>query len=117
MTLIRTSKNAGAPPKALMDAIDEMAGEASRSGKMITAGGLAPIALGARVRLHDGKVTVVDGPYTEAKEVVGGYAVFELPSKEEAVQMAVEFMELHKKHWPAWEGETEVRQLVGPPTS
>jgi hypothetical protein len=59
-------------------------------------------------------VTVTDGPFTETKEVVGGYAQFELKSKREAVESAVRFMELHKKHWPGWEGETEVRQMFGP---
>jgi hypothetical protein len=57
---------------------------------------------------------VIDGPFTEAKEVVGGYAQFELKSKEEAVEGALRFMELHKKHWPGWEGKTEIRQMVGP---
>jgi hypothetical protein len=59
-------------------------------------------------------VTVTDGPFTEAKEVVGGYAQFELKSKKEAVDAAVRFMELHKQHWPGWEGETEVRQMWEP---
>jgi hypothetical protein len=81
---------------------------------MLGSGGLGPTALGARVRLSGGQVTVTDGPFTEAKEVVGGYAQFELKSKEEAVASAVRFMELHKKHWPGWEGETEVRQMFGP---
>ena len=71
-------------------------------------------ALGARVRLSGGKVTVIDGPFTEAKEIIGGYAQFELKSKEEAVDSAVRFMELHKKYWPGWEGETEVRQMFNP---
>jgi hypothetical protein len=59
-------------------------------------------------------VRVIDGPFTEAKEIVGGYAEFELNSKEEAIEGAVRFMELHKKHWPGWEGETEVRQIFEP---
>jgi hypothetical protein len=57
---------------------------------------------------------VTDGPFTEAKEIVGGYAQFELKSKEEAIEGAVRFMELHKKHWPGWEGETEIRQMMRP---
>ena len=65
-------------------------------------------------KLSGGKVTVTDGPFTEAKEIIGGYAQFELKSKEEAVQAAVRFMELHKKYWPGWEGETEVRQMLEP---
>ena len=66
------------------------------------------------MRLSGGQITVVDGPFTEAKEIIGGYAQFELKSREEAVQGAVHFMELHKKYWPGWEGETEVRQMYGP---
>ena len=81
---------------------------------MIGGGGLGPTALGARVLLSGGKVTVIDGPFTEAKEIIGGYAQFELKSKEEAVDSAVRFMELHKKYWPGWEGETEVRQMFNP---
>jgi hypothetical protein len=81
---------------------------------MVASGGLAPTAQSKRVRLSQGKVTVIDGPFTEAKEVVGGYAVFDLKSKEQAVESATRFMELHKEHWPGWEGETEVRQVFGP---
>jgi hypothetical protein len=68
----------------------------------------------ARVQLSGGKITVIDGPFTEAQEIVGGYAQVELKSKEEAVEEALRFMELHKKHWPVCEGETEIRQMVGP---
>jgi len=72
------------------------------------------MAQSTRVRLSGGQIKVTDGPFTEAKEVVGGYAEFELKSKEEAIEGAVRFMELHKKHWPGWEGETEIRQIFGP---
>jgi hypothetical protein len=81
---------------------------------MIASGGLAPTAASTRVRLSGGKVTAIDGPFTEAKEVVGGYAVFDLKSKKEAIEGALRFMELHKKYWPGWEGETEIRQIFGP---
>ena len=57
---------------------------------------------------------MIDGPFTEAKEVIGGYAQFDLTSKEEAIKSAVKFMDLHKQLWPGWEGETEVRQMFGP---
>jgi hypothetical protein len=70
--------------------------------------------MSTRVRLSQGQVTAIDGPFTEAKEVVGGYAVFELKSKAEAIEGALRFMALHRKHWPGWEGETEIRQLFGP---
>lgn len=114
MMIVRHAERQGPPPKALMDAIAKLAEEETRAGTMVGSGGLGPTALGARVRLAGGKVTVTDGPFTETNEVVGGYAQFELTSKEAAVESAVRFMELHKEHWPGWEGETEVRQMFGP---
>ena len=114
MMIVKHAEKQGPPPKQLMDAIAKTAEEASKAGTMLGNGGLGPTALGARVRVSGGQVTVTDGPFTEAKEVIGGYAQFELKSKEEAVKSAVAFMELHKKHWPGWEGETEVRQMFGP---
>ena len=116
MMLVKSSEKFrdGFPPKALMDAIGELAAKASADGTMIDTGGLAPSAKGARVRQAGGKITVIDGPFTEAKEIVGGYAVFELPSREAAIESARIFMELHLKHWPEWEGETEVRPYLAP---
>jgi hypothetical protein len=114
MMIVKHAEKQGPPPKQLMDAIAKIAEETSKAGTMLGSGGLGPTALGARVRVSGGQVTVTDGPFTEAKEVIGGYAQFELKSKEEAVKSAVDFMELHRKHWPGWEGETEVRQMFGP---
>ena len=114
MMIVKHAENQGTPPKALMDAITQLAEKETQAGTMLGSGGLGPTAQGARVRLAGGKVTVNDGPFTETNEVVGGYAQFELTSKQAAVDSAVRFMELHKKHWPGWEGETEVRQMFGP---
>jgi len=114
MMIVKSAERSGFPPKELMEAIGKLSEEASNAGTMLRSGGLGPTALGARVRLSGGQLTVIDGPFTEAKEIVGGYAQFELKSKEEAVASAVRFMELHKKYWPGWEGETEVRQMFGP---
>ena len=114
MMIVKHVEMQGPPPKQLMDAIAKLAEEAVKAGTMLGNGGLGPTSQGARVRLSGGQVTVTDGPFTEAKEVIGGYAQFELKSKEEAVESAIRFMELHKKHWPGWEGETEVRQIFGP---
>src|ERR1700737_2449334 len=107
MMLVKSAENKGPPPKGLMDAMAQIAEEAVKAGTMVNSGGLAPTAKSTRVRLSRGQVTTIDGPFTEAKEVVGGYAVFELKSKKEAIEGALRFMELHKKHWPGWEGETE----------
>jgi len=112
MMIVKSSEKSGYPPQALMDEIDKLAKGAGNT--MIGGGGLGPTALGARVRLSGGKVTVIDGPFTEAKEIIGGYAQFELKSKQEAVESAVRFMELHKRYWPGWEGETEIRQMFNP---
>ena len=114
MMIVKHAENQARPPQALMDAITILVEEQSKTGKMIGNGGLAPTAKGARVRLAGGKVSVIDGPFTEAKEIIGGYAQFELNSKQEAIESAVSFMELHKKLWPGWEGETEIREMFGP---
>jgi len=114
MMIVKHAEDKGPPPQALMDAIAKLGEEAAKAGTMLGQGGLGPTAQGARVVLSGNRVTVVDGPFTEAKEIIGGYAQFELKSKEEAIEAAVRFMELHRKHWPGWEGETEVRPMYGP---
>ena len=111
MMLVKSTENSGPPPKELMDAIAKLGEEASKDGSMIESGGLAPSAMSTRVRLAQGKITALDGPFAETRELVGGYAVFEFKSKEEAVESALRFMELHRKYWPGWEGETEIRQM------
>ncbi len=111
MTLVKSSESAGPPPQALMDAMDKWIEESLGDGTLVHAGGLAPTAASTRVRVSNGKVSVTDGPFTEAKEVIGGFAVLELPSKEAAVEAARKFIELHREHWPDWEGESEVRQI------
>jgi hypothetical protein len=114
MMIVKSAEKWGFPPKELMEAIGKLSEEAVKTGSMVGSGGLRPTAQGACVRLKGGQVSVIDGPFTEAKEIVGGYAQFELKSKEEAVASAVRFMELHKKYWPGWEGETEIREMYGP---
>jgi hypothetical protein len=114
MLVKHAEKLSGPPPQALMDAIDKLTEESKRDNTMVAAGGLAPVAASTHVRVGNGKLTTTDGPYTEAKEIIGGFAIFDLKSKEDAIKSAEGFMELHRKHWPAWEGETEVRQIFGP---
>jgi hypothetical protein len=113
MMMVKHAEKQGPPPKEFMDAMTKLSEEAAKAGTMLGSGGLAPTALSTRVRLSHGQVTVTDGPFTEAKEIVGGFALFELKTKEEAIEGAVHFMELHKQHWPGWEGETEVREVCG----
>ena len=111
LTFVRPTLSPGAPPPAVIEAVEDWAAESARSGKLVDRGGLMP---GARVRLSGGKVAVTDGPFTEAKEMIGGYAILELPSKQVAIEETVRLMELHKRHWPGWEGETEIRQIFDP---
>jgi hypothetical protein len=112
MMIVKHKEAQGMPPKELMDAIGKLTEEAIKDGTLLGNGGLLPTAAGASVRLSGGRITITDGPFTEAKEIIGGYALFELKSKEEAVEGARHFMELHKKYWPTWEGETEVREMM-----
>ena len=114
MMMVKSAENKGAPPKGFMDEMAKLGEEAVKAGTMVVSGGLASTAASTRVRLSKGKVTAIDGPFTEAKEVVGGFAILEFQSKKEALESAKHFMELHKKHWPGWEGETEVRQVLSP---
>jgi hypothetical protein len=114
MMMVKSAENSGPPPKPLMDAMAKLIEETAKTGTMVQTGGLGPTAQSTRVRLSKGQLTVTDGPFTEAKEVVGGFAILDLKSKEEAIEAAVRFIELHKEHWPGWEGESEIRQVFGP---
>jgi hypothetical protein len=113
MMLVKPKKS-GPPPKELLDVLTALREKAVKAGSMIETGALAPMAQSTCVRISRGELSVIDGPFAEAKEVVGGYAFFRFDSKQEAIESARGFMELHRKYWPGWEGETEVRQVLGP---
>ena len=98
-------------PKGLLDAMGAFVEESFKSGVLKDTAGLKGTAEGFRVRSRGGKLKVTDGPFTEAKEIVGGYAIVEVGSKEEALGIARQFMELHRVHWPEFDGECEVRPL------
>ena len=108
------SAHAGPPPPKLLEAMHKLADREIKAGRMLDNGGLMPLAMGAQVRVVDGRLSVLDGPFVEAKEVIGGYAVFELRGKEEALASATEFMQLHKDYMPGWEGTCELRAFAGP---
>ena len=101
----------GPPPAALFEAIDRLGAEATRNGTMVGFGGLQPSSSGARMRVTDGEIVTTDGPFTESKEVIGGFSILNVASKSEALEEARRFMELHRVHWPAWEGEIEIRLM------
>ena len=101
-----------APTPALLEAMHKLANREIKAGRMLDSGGLTPLAMGAQVRIANGQLSVLDGPFVEAKEVIGGYAIFELQGKEEAVASATEFMQLHKDLMPGWEGTCELRAFA-----
>ena len=109
------SAHFGPPTPELLEAMGKLAEREIKAGRMIDSGGLTPLAAGAQVRLADGKLSVIDGPFVETKEVIGGYAIFELPGKDEALASVKEFMQLHKDLMPGWEGTCEIRAFA-PPT-
>jgi hypothetical protein len=116
LSMVKLTEGKSSPPsKSMMDAVGQLLQEAAKEGCVIVqSGGLFPINAGARVRLAGGKITVTDGPFTEAKEVVGGYAIFDVPSKAQMIKLTERFMALHKVHMPGWEGECELRQMAAP---
>jgi hypothetical protein len=116
LTFIRHSESyrESGPPQALMEAMGRFVQQSLKDGTLVDTGGLLPTKDGARVRLAKGKITVTDGPFTEAKEVIGGWAILQVDSKAEAIRIATEFMELHRKYWPEFEGESEVRPMFDP---
>jgi hypothetical protein len=82
---------------------------------LVDTAGLMPTAAGARVRLDGGHITTSEGPFGTGQESVGAYAIFKVGSKQEAIDWAKRFMEVHREHWRGWQGETEVRQLIEQP--
>ncbi|HEY1889431.1 MAG TPA: YciI family protein [Steroidobacteraceae bacterium] len=102
------------PPPALMEAMGQFVQKSLQDGSLVDTGGLLPSKDGFRVRLSKGVISMTDGPFSETKEVIGGWAILKGDSKAEALRIAREFMELHRKYWPQFEGETEVRPMFEP---
>jgi hypothetical protein len=113
MILLKGQHATTPPPAGLMEAIAKLGEEATKAGALLDTAGLAPSAAGARVRLADGRLNVTDGPFTEAKEMIS-YALYQVRTKEEAVEWASRFMALHRDLWEGWEGEADVLKVFGP---
>lgn len=114
MTMVYSDEANGPPPPSLIGAIMQLGADATKAGVLVEQGGLMRSGTGARVRVTNGKLTFTDGPFTESKEVVGGYAVYKVGSKEEVLVWTRRFMQCHIDHWPGWEGVSEVRQIFDP---
>jgi len=111
MTIVKTRETGAQPSPALIEKIVKLGEEAGKKGQMVGMGGLAPTALGARARLAKGKITVTDGPFAEAKEVIGGYAIYDVASKQEAIEWTRRFLEAHIGLWEQ-DLEVEIRQMM-----
>jgi hypothetical protein len=116
LTFIRHSESyrKAGPPAALMKAMGKFIEESLKDGSLVDTGGLLPSKDGFRVRLSGGKISVVDGPFSESKEVIGGWAIIKADSRKQAEAISRKFMELHHQHWPEFEGESEVRPMFDP---
>ncbi len=117
MLMMKASKEyeAGQPPDPeLMAAMGPYVEKMARSGVLIETGGLFPSARGTRVSLADDTFTVTDGPFAETKELIGGYAIVEVASKDEAIALTREFLQLHRDVLgPGYDGESEIREMMG----
>ena len=106
------SSDHGTPPKALMDAMGPFVAEGFKTGWLKETSGVKGTSEGLRIRSKGGKLMITDGPFTETKEIIGGYAIVDVKSKDEAREIARRFMELHRIHWPEFECESEVRVIA-----
>ena len=112
LSMIRVEENTGqVPSEQLMADMGKLIEEMTRDGSLVSTAGLRPTAEGVRVRLRRGKLTTIDGPFVETKEVIGGYAILEAPSMEQAIVLTKRFLEVHGDDWDI---DCELRQLDGP---
>lgn len=116
MTMVKSVEGRyGMPPMELIQGIMGLREDALKAGVFVDMGGLMPTANGAEVRLTNGTITVTDGPFAEAKEVLGGWAVYDTPSKAEALVWVERFLDLHRRYWPEFDCVVEVRQFMEAP--
>jgi len=112
LSMIRIDEKTGQQPtEQLMQDMGKLIDELTRTGKLVTTAGLRPTKEGKRVRLRKGQMFVTDGPFTETKEVIGGYAIVEASSMQEAIELTKRFLAVHGTEWDI---ECEVRQMEGP---
>jgi hypothetical protein len=116
MMLLSGSNPSTPPPAELFDAIMKLGGEAAAAGVLLDTAGLLPSSSGARVALSSGQLSVTDGPFTESKELIS-YALYEVRSKEEAIEWASRFIAIHRDLWPGWEGHTDILEVMSGPAS
>ena len=100
------SAHQGPPSKEYMEQMNKLIEESMKSGELVATGGLTPIQQGVRIVQASGKVTITDGPYIESTEIIGGFAILELPSKEAAIESSKRFLKI------AGDGQVTIRPLM-----
>ena len=114
LCFVKMDERLADPPQAIMDAMGEHVGASIANGSFVDGGGLYGAKDAVEYRVRAGQVTVTDGPYAEAKEVIGGWAIVNFDSEEEARAEGQAMADLHLKHWPGWEGAVEIRRIAEP---
>jgi hypothetical protein len=112
LSMVKVDEKSGQKPsERLMKEMGALIEEATRKGWLVRTSGLRPTSEGKRVRWNRGKLSQTDGPFTETKEVIGGYAILEAKSMDEALELTRRFLKVHGDEWNV---ECEIRQLDGP---
>jgi hypothetical protein len=115
ISILRTSESHGFPPPELHESIAALGAEATTAGVLVDTGGLMPVATATRVAVADGDLTVADGPFDDPAPLAA-YAIYDVATRDDVVEWTRRFMDLHRRAWPGWAGESEIRQVFGPQT-
>ncbi|MEU1042698.1 YciI family protein [Streptomyces sp. NPDC005551] len=112
LTMVRIDENnapAEGPSPELMQRMGELIEEMTKAGVLLDTAGLTPTAQGTRVHWENGQISVTDGPFTESKEVIGGYALIQAKDKAEAIEWTKRFLKVHETYWTV---TSEVREIM-----
>ncbi|MFJ1973201.1 YciI family protein [Streptomyces sp. NPDC087903] len=112
LSMIRIDESAApaeGPSPELMQRMGELIEEMTKAGVLLDTAGLTPSAQGTRVHYEGGQLSVTDGPFTESKEVIGGYALVQAKDKAEAIEWTKRFLKVHEEHWTV---TCEVREIM-----
>ncbi|ANS67345.1 hypothetical protein SLINC_5121 [Streptomyces lincolnensis] len=111
LSLVKVEEKAAAqgPSSELMQRMGELIEEMTKAGVMLDTAGLTPTSEGTRVHWEDGRLSVTDGPFTEAKEVIGGYSIVQCKDRAEAIEWTKRFLKVHEDHWTV---TCEVREIA-----
>ena len=113
ISVLRSSESHGFPPPALHEGMAALGSEAAAAGVLVDTAGLMPVAPATRVALADREVTGTAAPAPDPAPLAA-YAIYDVSSREEVVEWTRRFMDLHRRTWPGWSGESEIRQVFGP---